>query len=440
MKKLFWIVAFALVAAAAAGGAYWKWMRPSPATKASESADGPLVPTARVVRGSIALDVTVNGDLRAGKSVVMSAPSVGGTLRILSILPTGTAVKAGDVLVELDPSDQEYAIEQAKSQLEEAEQNIAKRKADMQVQAAEQEVTLLTARFDVRRAELDARVDKDLVSANDFARRQLALDQAKQQLARLESDAKTRVETDRASLTLVEEGRTKATLAMKRAQQNIESLVIKAPMDGMVVVRANPEAASGGMYYPGMQLPEMRAGDNTSAGRQLLDIYDLTGMQLRVRVNELARANVAVGQAADVISDALPGLVLKAKVSTVAGTVTTSDWYDASGPSRLFDAALTLVDVDPRLRPGTSVRVVLRGKKVDDVLQVPLQAVRQKNGKPIVYLQTAKGFETREVKVAYRTESRAGLEGIDEGAIVALIDPTVAPSATSQPTATGSVK
>lgn len=439
MKRLIWIGGLLLVVMAAAGGAYWKWMRPAKPDAAAEQADGPVVPTTRVVRGTIALDVNVNGELRAGKSVVLSAPSVGGTLRILSILATGTPVKAGDVLVELDPSDQEYAVEQAKSQLEEAEQTIAKRKADMQVQAAEQEVALLTARFDVRRAELDAKTDKDLIPANEYARRQLALDQAKQQLARLESDAKTRVETDRAALALVEEGRAKATLAMQRAKQNIESLVIRAPIDGMVVVRQNMDTA-GGMYYGGMTLPEIRAGDNTFAGRQLLDVYDLTGMQLRVRINELARANVAVGQTADVISDAVPGVIFKAKVSTVAGNVATSGYYDSSGPSRQFDASLTLVDVDPRLRPGTTVRVVLRGKNIDGVLQVPLQAVRQKNGKPIVFLRTPKGFETREVKVMYRTESRAGLDGIDDGAVVALVDPTVAPSATAQPTATGNVK
>jgi hypothetical protein len=100
-----------------------------------------------------------------------------------------------------------------------------------------------------------------------------------------------------------------------------------------------------------------------------------------------------------------------------------------------------LTKVDPRLRPGTTVDAVLKGKTVEDVLQVPLQAVRQKNGKPIVFVQTAQGFETREVKVTYRTESRAGLEGISEGAVVALVDPTQAPAAGNGTAApTGSVK
>jgi len=427
MKKRVIFGGIGLVMLVGAGMFAWK-LRVSAAPAAAAATDGPLVPTAAVVKGSIALDVTASGELRAAQSMMMPAPSVGGTLRIVKLLATGTAVKAGDVVAELDPSEQQYALDQALSQLAEAEQVIVKRKADLQVQTAEAEVALLTARFDVRRAELDNRMDKDLISANDYAKRQLALEQARQQLARLEADAKTKLETDKAALMLVEEGRAKALVSRDRAQTNIESLTIKTTMAGLVVARENRDA-SGGMFFSGMTLPEYRAGDNTFAGRPLLDVFDLSGMQLKVKVNELDRANVAVGQVAKVVSHGVPGEVFDATVSMVAGLVGTSDWWDATGPSRLFDVTLTLNKVDPRLRPGTTVQAVLKGTDVKDVLQVPLQAVRQKNGKPVVFVQTSQGFEAREVKVTHRTESRAGIEGIPEGSIVALVDPTTAPAA-----------
>src|SRR5262245_9145636 len=124
MKKRALIAALALIVIAGSGGAYWKWWRAPSVSAESATPDGPVIPTAHVVRGSIALDVNVTGELRAAKSVMLPAPSVGGTLRILRMTPTGTAVKAGDILVELDPSDQEFALEQARSQLEEADQTI----------------------------------------------------------------------------------------------------------------------------------------------------------------------------------------------------------------------------------------------------------------------------------------------------------------------------
>ena len=43
--------------------------------------------------------------------------------------------KGGEVVMEFDPSDQQYALEQAKSELAEAEQEIVKMRADADVQA-----------------------------------------------------------------------------------------------------------------------------------------------------------------------------------------------------------------------------------------------------------------------------------------------------------------
>ena len=96
--------------------------------------------------------------------MTLVAPPVGGMLRIVTLVPTGGAVKSGDVVMEFDPADQQYALEQARSELEEAEQDIVKMKADATVQAAQDQVALLTARYDVRRAELD-------VSGNEFYQR-----------------------------------------------------------------------------------------------------------------------------------------------------------------------------------------------------------------------------------------------------------------------------
>jgi len=393
-------------------------------TEAAAPAGGPLIPTTRVTSGPLELSVHASGEVRASKSSMLIAPSVGGTLRILTLAASGTAVKAGDLVVELDPSEQQYALEQAKSELAQADQEILKRKADANVQTAQDKVELLTARFDVRRAELDGAVDRDLIAGSQFAKRQLALEEARRRLEQVESDVKARSEASRAAMALLEEKRAKAELSTTRAQQNIESLVIKAPIDGHVVVRENRDAA-GGFYYSGMTLPEYRAGDNTFAGRPIVDVFDLSALEIRVKISEQDRPNVAAGQAATLEADSLPDVKFQAVVSNIAG-MAQSDFWEMTGPLRQFDAMLRVEKPDPRLRPGSTVTVVLAGNKVDKVLQLPLQAVRQKDGKPIVYAQTATGFEARPVKVTYRTESRVGIEGLDEGAVIALVDPQAA--------------
>ncbi len=117
--------------------------------------DGNVIPTARVAQGDVPVVVHATGELRPLRAQALVAPSVGGPMQILSIAATGTPVKAGDVVVEFDQSEQQERLETAKSELAQAEQEIAKMRADAVVQGAQDDVTLLTARFDVRRGELD---------------------------------------------------------------------------------------------------------------------------------------------------------------------------------------------------------------------------------------------------------------------------------------------
>ena len=193
-------------------------------------------------------------------------------LRIVTLVQTGTTVKAGEPVVEFDPADQQYALEQAKSELAEAEQEIVKMKADAAVQGAQDDVALLTARFDVRRAELDAS-GNEFIGALDAQKNVLSLEEARRRLAQLQEDVKSRAATNDASLAVVREKRTKAQLAMQRAQQVIDSLVIKAPFDGVVSLKENRDAA-GGMIFWGMVLPEYRAGDQISPGRPVVDVIE----------------------------------------------------------------------------------------------------------------------------------------------------------------------
>jgi len=155
-------------------------------------------------------------------------------------------------------------------------------------------------------------------------------------------------------------------------------------------------------------------------------------MEIRVKVGEADRGNVTAGQAATVKSDALPGVPLQATVKTIAG-MAMQNWEGSGGPMRQFDASLSLKNADGRLRPGTSVSVIIEGKKIDRVLQLPLQAVRQREGKPVVFVQKDGKFTATPVKVLYRTESRVGLEGIAEGTVVALVDPENAAKAADKP-------
>jgi len=396
-------------------------------------APGSTVPTARVTRSALKLTVHGVGDLRAGRTVALSTPPVGGgTLRIVRLLQTGEPVKANDVVIEFDPADQQFALDQAKSELAEAEQEIVKMKADAAVQKAQDEVALLTARFDVRRSELDA-LGGDFIAPVDAKKNALSLEEARRRLAQLEEDVKSRAATNQASLAVVQEKRTKATLSMQRAQQVIESLVLKAPLDGVVSLKENRNAAGG--FFFGQQLPEFREGDQVFPGQPVVDVIENGRMEVRAKIDENDRGNLTAGQQASVHVDALPGEVFTARVGVLSGLASRANFFDSASVSRLFDVTFQFDKPDPRLRAGASARLVIEGKDLSDVLHVPRQAVFARAGKNHVFLKVGDRFEQREVKVTQRTESRVVIDGLSEGAEIALVDPNARPAGASPSTA-----
>jgi HlyD family secretion protein len=387
----------------------------------------PDIPSTRVLRGPLKLTVYATGELRAGRIATLVTPSAGGMLRLVKLVPTGASVKKNDVVFEIDPADQEFALAQAKSELAEAEQQIVKLNADNAVKAAEDEVALLTARYDVRRGVLDTAAN-DLIGAIDAQKNVLTLQEARARLAQLEQDVKERAATNQAALAVVLEQRNKARLAIERAETIIDSLVVKAPLDGVVAAKENRDAA--GNFFFGQTLPEYRQGDLTSAGRAIADVIEGGAMEVRAKINETDRDNLQSGQLAKVSSDALPGETFTAKVGALSGLASRGNFWEVTAV-RQFDVTFTFDHPDPRLRGGSSVRLVIDGLELKDTLQVPRQSVFEKSGKTFVYVRAGDRYERREVKVSNSTESRAVVSGINEGDVIALIDPEVAAKRTT---------
>jgi HlyD family secretion protein len=386
------------------------------------------VPTAKAVKGPLKLTVYATGELRAGRTVNLMAPPAGGTLRIVKLLQTGTSVKKDDVVLEFDAADQQYQVEVAKTDLEEAEQQIVKMKADQAVQASQDKVDMLTARYNVRRGELDA-AGNEFIGAIEAQKNKLTLEEARRRLEQLEQDAGQRGVTSAAALAVVQERRNKAEMAMQRAKTIIDNLAVKSPTDGVISVKENRDGQF--FFFSGMTLPQYREGDTTFSGRNIADVVESGKMEVRAKVTETDRDILRQGQPATVQIDALPGRTFVAKVGALSGGAARASFFETSAV-RQFDVALELEKLDPGMRAGSSLRVVIEGEELKSALHVPRQGVFEKNGKNFVYLQVGDRFDRRDVKVVNVTESRAVVTGLNEGDAIALIDPDAAAQRSKQ--------
>lgn len=377
------------------------------------------VPTVAVRRGDLPVRVHTIGELRSARSTMLMGPPVAGALQIVSLKPTGTLVNAKDVVVEFDPSEQEFNLEQARSELLEVQEEIKKTKLDAAIQAAQDQVALLRARFEVRRAELEVSRN-ELASAIDAQKNLLNVEEARRQLAQLEQDIPSRQTTNRASLVVLEEKLQKARLRMQQAQRAIEEMQLRAPVAGLVSVQEN-RGIFGGWRPPGMTFPDYREGDLVNPGVAIAEVLQADQIEIRGKVDESDRTSVDAGLPAEVRIDGVPNVVLRGKVKSVAG-LAARGWGPASAQKK-FDMVVGLDRPDSRLRAGLTAQILIIGEELKNARLVPRQAVFEREGKLVVYVPAGQGFEPREVQVTRRGESFAAVEGIAEGTVVALVNP-----------------
>jgi len=379
------------------------------------------IPTVTVKKGNLRLDTYTTGQLHTPHSAMLVAPPISGTLQIIHILPAGTAVKAGDVVVEFDPSEQEFNLAQSRSQVAEAEQQIVKARDQAAVKAAEDKVALLKAQFDVRRAELEVSRN-ELVSDIDAKKNQLNLEEAKRKLEQLQQDMTSRAASDSASIALLEEKKRSSMLAMQVAQQNINNMKLTSPIDGRVSIRDNMDS-TGGVFFGGMSLPPYREGDLVFSGRFLAEVLDTAQMEAVGKIYESDRSNVSAGETAEVRVDAQPQNVFPARVKTVAGMTSNQGMFGNGDSVKRFDVTFELLQHPSDLRPGTAVSVVVKGNEIKEQLYLPGQCVFDKDGKLVVYLKKGSHFEAFEPKIKFRTEDKIAVENLPEGTEVALVNP-----------------
>ncbi len=327
-------------------------------------------------------------------------------------------MRSGDVVVEFDPAEQQFNLEQAQFDFRLADQEIARADAQAAVQVAADDVALLHARYDVRRAELETQAN-ELVSEITAKQNLLLLEEARQRLAQLETDVVAHRTTTLASAAGLREKRNKAQLAVQVAERNIASLAVRAPFDGYVTIRTN-FMAFGGIGFPG--IPEYRVGDSTFSGQTIADVFDTAQAEVTAKLSERDRANVAPGQAVEIAVDAAPAAKLRGRVRAVSGIASRSIFETGT---RQFDIAFD-VDGLVLVRPGVTATIAIAGPTFDDVLYVPRTAVFETSGKPVVYVPAGAGFEAHEVRVRAWTDSVAVIENIDQAAEIALVNPTAA--------------
>jgi HlyD family secretion protein len=293
------------------------------------------IPTAKVQRGDVVIRAYSRGELRAARTVTLTAPNLFGTVQVTDLAPMGSLAKEKDLIVEYDDSERQSALEEARLSVESVDEQIKKARADLAITQSQDAVTLLKTRYNVRRAELDVQ-SNPILAEIDAKKNILNLEQQKRALKELESDIKSRQEQADSQLAVLKEQRNRSLIDVQRELQRIALCKTLAPITGLVAIKQN----RAGNFNFGQSMPDIREGDTLQPGMPVADLLDLSEVEVWAKVGELDRANLREGQEATLQLDAIPDKRFGGTIKAMSGTAT-SDVFSGD-PSKKFDVIFSV--------------------------------------------------------------------------------------------------
>ena len=133
-------------------------------------------------------------------------------------------------------------------------------------------------------------------------------------------------------------------------------------------------------------------------------------MEVRAKVDETDRDNLQSGQTADGRDRRAAGQTFTAKVGALSGLALARQLLRDRAPSASSTSRSRSTSPIRGCAPGRRPRVVIDGQEIPDALQVPRQAVFEKNGKTFVFSRPAIASSGATSRSSNSTESRAAIE------------------------------
>lgn len=369
--------------------------------------------TARVSRGAFQVVVTTTGELRARKFVQIQGPTNAQQaqqfqMRISSLVPEGTVVKAGDVVGELDRSGIASKMQEVTLALQKAEAQYQQAQLDSALQLAQ-------AREDIRNLEyaLEERQiakDQSTYEAPSMRRQaEIDLDKAKRAFEQAKANYVTKTRQAEAKMREVSSDVERQRNLLNVVQNVLNGFTIRAPAPGMVIY---VKEWNGQKKTAGSQI---NPWDPTVA-----TLPDLSQMESVTYVNEIDVRKVAVGQSVDITLDADPTKRLTGKVVQVANVGEQRPNADA----KVFEVKIEVQQADTTLRPGMTTGNAILTSTVKDARFIPLESVAIEGDLTFVYRRTGRSIVRQEIVTGIMNDDEiVVLHGLESGDEVLLTHP-----------------
>ncbi|MCE5252232.1 efflux RND transporter periplasmic adaptor subunit [bacterium] len=330
-----------------------------------------------VMKGNFPVDIVESGEIRAANSYYLSAPREWRmTLQITEMVPEGTVVKEGDVLVQFDASTLYTELDTAIDQFKAQEAQVLSVKTQQESVMSELESNLQMSEYSRDAAQLQLeqlKFESEVRKEDARLAFEIALIGYDETMTRISSqkiinESGYKIEQQR--LNHYQEH-------VDNIKRRIDALTLRAPVSGMVVYNE-----IGG--WRDMPLHKVAAGETVGPGMTVMYIPDLNEMESVIRVNEIDASKIKIGYKARLRLDAFIDRVFNGTVISIAPL---ADRAEETSQIKDFEIVIRIEESDQLLKPGMSAKTRIIFEEIPDALYAPVGAVFELDGKPVVFPQ-----------------------------------------------------
>jgi HlyD family secretion protein len=353
----------------------------------------------KAARETIINTIQTNGKIEPEQNFEAHAPASSTVKRVL--VTEGDHVKQGQLLLQLDDATAHVQAARALAQMRAAEADLAAVKGG----GTHQEVLSTKTQLIKALAEQDA------------AQRNLEAVKRLQQTGAA-SDAELTAAANRLSTAQAEVDFAKQSLSSRYSHPEVERVIAQKSEAQAAYAAAedllrnsNVTAARDGVVYA---LP-VRQGQFVNTGDMLLQVADLSKMQVRAFVDEQDTGRLAVGQEVSLSWDGIPGRTWLGSVTRVPTTVT------VLGTRTVGEIICRVDNHDGKLIPNINVNVTVLTARHENALTVSREAMHQEGNQHYVFAVVNGVLQRRNVDTSVSNLTRIEVtSGLEDGAAVAL--------------------
>jgi HlyD family secretion protein len=295
--------------------------------------------------------VVASGTLNAVTTVQVGSQISGQVKEIFADF--NTAVKKDQVIARIDPSTFELRVNQARADLDAAEGAVAVARSGFTAQQAEigrVKVALAEAQRDVERKK--QLVEKKFISPAELEKAISVLDTTREQLKAVQAQ----LQVSQAQISSARAAVKQRESLLKQAQVDLERTIIRAPVDGTVILR------------------NVDAGQTVAASLQAPVLFtiaqDLRDMQVEAAIDEADVGRLRVGMPTSFAVDAFPRRSFGGEIKQIR-----------KSPQNVqnvvsYTVVISAANPDLALLPGMTANVRIGVESRAAALKVPNAALR----------------------------------------------------------------